>query len=157
MTRTPITKAGFDALRDELEQIKKVERPRIIAAIEEARGHGDLSENAEYIYAKERQSFIETRIQYLETKIATCDIIDTSRLPDDRIVFGSKFLITNVDTGEEITYQIVGVDESDIDKGMISIASPIAKALIGKKLGDCAIVNTPNGEREYEVLEIIPG
>lgn len=156
MERTPITKAGFDALRDELAHIKKHERPKIIAAIEEARGHGDLSENAEYIYAKERQSFIETRIQELETKIATAEIIDTSRLPDDRIVFGSKFILSNVDTGDEITYQIVGVDESDINKGLISIASPIAKALIGKKLGDTAVVKTPNGDREYEVLEIIP-
>lgn len=155
MTRTPITKAGYDALRDELQNIKKHERPKVIAAIEEARGHGDLTENAEYLYAKERQSFLETRIQELENKIATAEIIDTSRLPNDRIVFGSKFVLCNLDTNEELTYQIVGVDESDLNQGKISIASPIAKALIGKTLGDTVIVNTPNGNREYEILEII--
>jgi transcription elongation factor GreA len=155
MTRTPITKAGYDALRVELQNIKKHERPQVIAAIEEARGHGDLTENAEYIYAKERQSFLETRIQELENKIATAEIIDTSRLPDDRIVFGSKFVLCNLDTNEELTYQIVGVDESDLNQGKISIVSPIAKALIGKTLGDTVIVKTPNGNREYEILEII--
>jgi transcription elongation factor GreA len=155
MTRTPITKAGYDALRVELQNIKKHERPQVIAAIEEARGHGDLTENAEYIYAKERQSFLETRIQELENKIATAEIIDTSRLPDDRIVFGSKFVLCNLDTNKELTYQIVGVDESDLNQGKISIVSPIAKALIGKTLGDTVIVKTPNGNREYEILEII--
>jgi len=155
MTRTPITKAGYDALRVELQNIKKHERPQVIAAIEEARGHGDLTENAVYIYAKERQSFLETRIQELENKIATAEIIDTSRLPDDRIVFGSKFVLCNLDTNEELTYQIVGVDESDLNQGKISIVSPIAKALIGKTLGDTVIVKTPNGNREYEILEII--
>lgn len=155
MTRTPITKAGYDALRVELQNIKKHERPQVIAAIEEARGHGDLTENAEYIYAKERQSFLETRIQELENKIATAEIIDTSRLPDDRIVFGSKFVLCNLDTNEELTYQIVGVDESDLNQGKISIVSPIAKALIGKTLGDTVIVKTPNGNREYEILKII--
>lgn len=155
MTRTPITKAGYDALRVELQNIKKHERPQVIAAIEEARGHGDLTENAEYIYAKERQSFLETRIQELENKIATAEIIDTSRLPNDRIVFGSKFVLCNLDTNEELTYQIVGVDESDLNQGKISIVSPIAKALIGKTLGDTVIVKTPNGNREYEILEII--
>ena len=155
MKRNPITKEGFRALQEEYDRLKKVDRPKIIQAIEEARGHGDLSENAEYIYAKERQSLIETRIQDLENKLGTAEIIDTSRLPDDRIVFGSKFVLSNMDTDEEIVYQIVGVDESDISKGKISIESPMAKALIGKGLDAEIVVNTPNGKREYEVLDII--
>jgi transcription elongation factor GreA len=155
MKRNPITKAGYAALREELERLKKHERPKIIAAIEEARGHGDLSENAEYIYAKERQAFIEARMQDLENKLGNAEIIDTSKVPGDRIVFGSKFILSNMDTEEEICYQIVGVDESDIDNGKISVESPMAKALIGKKISDEIIVETPNGKREYEILEIV--
>jgi transcription elongation factor GreA len=155
MQRIPITKNGYQVLRDELDNIKKVERPKIIAAIEEARGHGDLSENAEFQYAKEKQAFIETRIQELETKIATAEIIDTSKLPKDRVVFGSKFVVCNTETDEETSYQIVGVDESDISSGLISIASPLAKALIGKKPGDTAVFRSPAGEKEYEVLKIL--
>jgi len=155
MKRNPITKEGFRALEEEFDRLKKVERPNIIKAIEEARGHGDLSENAEYIYAKERQSLIETRIQDLENKLGTAEIIDTKKLPDDRIVFGSKFILSNLDTNEEIIFQIVGVDESDIAQGKISIESPTAKALIGKGPDDEIIVNTPNGKREYEVVDII--
>lgn len=117
MKRNPITKEGYAALREELERLKKHERPKIIAAIEEARGHGDLSENAEYIYAKERQAFIETRMQDLENKLGNAEIIDTNKLPTDRIVFGSRFVLCNVDTEEEICYQIVGVDESDLNRG----------------------------------------
>lgn len=157
MQRIPITKNGYQVLRDELDNIKKVERPKVIAAIEEARGHGDLSENAEYQYAKEKQSFMETRIQELETKLATAEIIDTSKIPRDKVVFGSKFVVCNTETDEEMTYQIVGVDESDIKKGLISIASPLAKALIGKKPGDTAVFKSPAGEKEYEVLKIIAG
>ena len=144
-------------MQEEYDRLKKVDRPNIIQAIEEARGHGDLSENAEYIYAKERQSMIESRIQDLENKVGTAEIIDTSKLPDDRIVFGSKFILNNLDTDEEIVYQIVGVDESDISEGKISIESPMAKALIGKGVDAEIVVNTPNGKREYEVLEIISG
>lgn len=155
MKRNPITKEGYAALREELARLKKHERPKIIAAIEEARGHGDLSENAEYIYAKERQAFIETRMQDLENKLGNAEIIDTTKLPPDRIVFGSKFILCNLDTEEEITYQIVGVDESDLAKGKISVESPMAKALIGKKTADEVIVDTPNGKREYEILEIV--
>ncbi len=155
MKRNPITRTGYDKILKELEHLKKTERPSIIAAIEEARGHGDLSENAEYIYAKERQSFVETRIQELETKVATADIIDTSRLPSDRIVFGSTVVLCNVDTGEEISYKIVGVEESDVNAGKISIESPIAKALIGKRLDDEVVVLTPNGKRGFEVLDIL--
>ena len=157
MQRIPITKNGYQVLRNELDNIKKVERPKIIAAIEEARGHGDLSENAEYQYAKEKQAFIETRIQELETKLATAEIIDTSKIPKDKVVFGSKFVVCNTETDEETTYQIVGVDESDISNGLISIASPLAKALIGKKPGDTAVFRSPAGEKEYEVLKIITG
>ena len=155
MKRNPITKDGYATLREELERLKKHERPKIIAAIEEARGHGDLSENAEYIYAKERQAFIEARMQDLENKLGNAEIIDTSKVPADRIVFGSKFILSNVDTEEEICYQIVGVDESDINKGKISVESPMAKALIGKKISDEIVVETPNGKREYEILEIV--
>jgi transcription elongation factor GreA len=155
MKRNPITKEGYAKLRDELERLKKYERPKIIAAIEEARGHGDLSENAEYIYAKERQAFIEARMQDLENKLGNAEIIDTNKLPRDRIVFGSRFILCNVDTEEETTYQIVGVDESDIARGRISVDSPMAKALIGKKTSDEVVVDTPNGKREYEVVEIV--
>jgi len=155
MRRSPITKEGYAALREELERLKKHERPKIIAAIEEARGHGDLSENAEYIYAKERQAFVEARMQDLENKLGNSEIIDTSKLPADRIVFGSTFTLCNVETEEEIRYQIVGVDESDLKKGKISVESPMAKALIGKRISDDIIVDTPNGKREYEILEIM--
>jgi transcription elongation factor GreA len=155
MKRSPITKDGYAVLREELARLKKHERPKIIAAIEEARGHGDLSENAEYIYAKERQAFIEARMQDLENKLGNAEIIDTSKLPTDRIVFGSKFMLSNMDTDEEFCYQIVGVDESDITKGKISVESPMAKALIGKRISDEIIVDTPNGKREFEILDIV--
>jgi transcription elongation factor GreA len=153
--RIPITRQGYDALKAELDHLKKKERPKIVADIEEARGHGDLSENAEYLYAKERQSFIETRIKELETKFSAFEIIDTSKLPCDKVVFGSRVIVCNVDTGEEVAYQLVGSDESDISKGRVSIESPIAKALIGKKIEDVVIVSAPNGKREYEIIEIL--
>jgi transcription elongation factor GreA len=155
MKRSPITKEGYAALREELARLKKHERPKIIAAIEEARGHGDLSENAEYKYAKERQAFIEVRMQDLENKLGNAEIIDTTKLPADRIVFGSKFMLSKRDTDEEFCYQIVGVDESDINKGKISVESPMAKALIGKRISDEIIVETPNGKREFEILDIV--
>jgi transcription elongation factor GreA len=157
MKRNPVTKEGYRALQEEIDRLRKVERPRIIRDIEEARGHGDLSENAEYIYAKERQSLIEGRIQDLESKLGTAEIIDTSRLPADRIVFGSKFILCNTDTDEELVFQIVGVDESDIAQGKISVESPMAKALIGKKPDDEIVVDTPSGKREFEIVEILRG
>lgn len=150
-----MTPEGYRTLKEELDNLKKNERPKIIADIEEARGHGDLTENAEYIYAKERQSFIETKIQELEQRLANAEVIDPVGLPKDKVVFGSKVLLCNVETGKEVTYQIVGVDESDINQGKISVESPIAKALIGKKLDDTVVVKTPKGEKEYEVLDII--
>ena len=155
MKRSPITKKGYAALREELARLKKHERPKIIAAIEEARGHGDLSENAEYKYAKERQAFIEVRMQDLENKLGNAEIIDTTKLPTDRIVFGSKFMLSNMDTDEEFCYQIVGVDESDINKGKISVESPMAKALIGKRISEEIVVDTPNGKRKFEILDIV--
>ena len=155
MKRNPMTREGHRALQEELERLKKVERPQIIRAIEEARGHGDLSENAEYIYAKERQSIIEGRMQELEHKLGTAEIIDTTNLPEDRIVFGSRFVLYNVDTDEETVYQIVGVDESDISRGRISVESPMGKALISKKVDDEVIVDTPGGRKEFEVVEIL--
>ncbi len=155
MKRNPMTREGFRALQEEIERLKKVERPQIIRAIEEARGHGDLSENAEYIYAKERQSLIEGRLQDLESKLGTAEIIDTTNLPEDRIVFGSRFILSNLDTDEETLFQIVGVVESDIAQGKISIESPMAKALIGKRLDDEVIVDTPSGKREFEIIEIL--
>lgn len=155
MKRNPVTKEGHLALQEEINRLKKIERPQIIRAIEEARGHGDLSENAEYIYAKERQSLIEGRIQDLETMLGTAEIIDTSRLPSDRIVFGSKFILCNTDTDEELMFQIVGIVESDISQGKLSVESPMAKALIGKKLDDEVVVDTPNGKREFEIIEIL--
>ena len=155
MKRNPMTREGYRALQEELERLKKVERPQVIRAIEEARGHGDLTENSEYIYAKERQALIEGRLQDLEHKLGTAEIIDTANLPQDRIVFGSRFILSNAETEEETLYQIVGVDESDISQGKISVESPMAKALIGKRIDDEVIVDTPSGKREFEVVEIL--
>ena len=155
MKRNPMTREGYRALQEELERLKKIERPQVIRAIEEARGHGDLTENSEYIYAKERQALIEGRLQELEHRLGIAEIIDTTNLPQDRIVFGSRFILSNVETEEETLYQIVGVDESDISQGKISVESPMAKALIGKRIDDEVIVDTPSGKREFEVVEIL--
>lgn len=154
MERTPITKEGYDTLKKELERLKRVERPKNIKAIEEARAHGDLSENAEFHAAKERQSYLSGRIEELEYKLASADIIDTGELPKDRAVFGSLVLLENVDTGEESEYQLVGPDESDAKNGRISVTSPLGKALIGKKQFDELILQVPNGKRCYEIVEI---
>ncbi len=154
MEQIPITRKGYENLKKELERLKRVERPENIKAIEEARAHGDLSENAEFHAAKERQSFIEGRIQELGYKLGHADVIDTDQLPKDRIVFGSRVLLENVDTGESIEYQLVGPDESDVKKGRISVTSPIGKALIGKKAFDEMSVHVPSGKRNYEIVEI---
>ncbi len=155
MDKIPITKEGFEALRRELENLKRVERPQNIKAIEEARAHGDLSENAEFHAAKDRQGFLEGRIGELEFKIANADIIETKKLPKDRAVFGSRVVLENIDTGEDVEYQLVGPDESDIEQGRISIASPLGKAILGKRPGDELAVQVPGGKRAYELVDII--
>jgi transcription elongation factor GreA len=151
----PVTQQGFEALKKELENLKKNERPQNIKAIEEARAHGDLSENAEYAAAKDRQGFIEGRIIDLEFKLATLDVIATDKLPKDRVVFGSKVVLENIETGEDVVYQLVGPDESDIENGRISISSPLGKAIIGRKPGDELTLQVPAGKRSYELLEIL--
>ncbi len=155
LNRIPVTKEGYEALRKELENLKKVERPRNLLAIEEARAHGDLSENAEFAAAKDRQSFIEGRIGELGFKLANADIINPDKLPKDRAAFGHKVLLENVDTGEDVAYQLVGPDESDIEQGRISISSPLGKAIIGKKPGDELTLEAPGGKRVYELVEIL--
>jgi transcription elongation factor GreA len=155
LDRVPVTREGYEALKKELENLKRVERPQNIRAIEEARAHGDLSENAEFAAAKDRQGFIEGRIGELEYKIASADIITADNLPRDRAVFGTKVLLENIDTGEEVEYQLVGPDESDIDNGRISISSPLGKAILGKKPGDELTLEVPGGKRIYEFVEIL--
>lgn len=152
--KTPLTVKGAEMLRNELHELKTVQRPAIIAAIAEARSHGDLSENAEYAAAKERQSFIEGRIAEVESKISNAQIIDPSMMDTDgRCVFGATVDLEEVGGGS-VTYQIVGDDEADIKLGKISISSPIARALIGKYAGDMAEVHAPSGVREYEIIDI---
>lgn len=155
MERIPVTKKGFEALKKELENLKKFERPQNLNAIEEARAHGDLSENAEYAAAKDRQGFIEGRISELEFKLAHIDIIETDKLPKDRAVFGCKVVLENIETGEDVSYQLVGPDESDIENGRISVTSPLGKAIIGRKPGDELLLNVPGGRRIYELIEIL--
>jgi len=152
--RIPITREGYEALKKELENLKRVERPLNIKAIEEARAHGDLSENAEFEAAKERQAFIEARINELQMKLGNADIIDPDKLPRDRAVFGSRVVLENLDTGENVEYQLVGPDESDIKKGKISVSSPLGRALIGHQPGHEVIMEAPGGKRCYEILEI---
>jgi transcription elongation factor GreA len=154
MDKVPMTKEGFIALEKELKHLKSVERPAIIEAIAEARAHGDLSENAEYHAARERQSFNEGRIQELEAVISKADIIDPSKLSGDTVKFGATVLIVDEDTDVEVSYRIVGQYESDADNGKISITAPIARALIGKSIGDSVEVHTPQGMKTYEILEI---
>lgn len=155
MIKTPLTLKGAELLREELHRMKTVERPSVIAAIAEARSHGDLSENAEYDAAKERQGFVEGRIKELEGKLSTAQIIDPTLLDaDGRCVFGATVDLEDLETGNNVTYQIVGDDEADLKAGKISISSPIARALIGKYAGDVAEVQAPGGIREYEVIEV---
>ena len=155
MNKVPLTVKGAELLRSELHQLKTVERPQVIAAIQEARSHGDLSENAEYDAAKERQSFIEGRIVEVESKLANAQIIDPAHLDaDGRCVFGATVELEEVDSHEIVTYQIVGDDEADIKNNKISISSPIARALIGKYSGDVAEVKAPGGIKEYEILDV---
>lgn len=145
---------GKRKLEAELKHLMSVERPSVIKAIEEARGHGDLSENADYSAAKERQGFIEGRIAEINTKLASAEVIDTSKIKAENIVFGATVLLENQDEGAQVTYQIVGVDEADIKAGKIGVTSPIARALIGKKEGDEVTVHAPKGELQYEIIQV---
>lgn len=151
----PMTPQGHKKLQEELKHLKSVERPKIVNEIEVARGHGDLSENAEYDAAKEKQGLVMARIAELEDKLACAQIIDPATLTHDRIVFGASVRIVDVDSGEELAYQIVGAYESDVRQGKISIDSPIAKSLIGKEQSDVVRVVTPRGAREFEILEVV--
>ncbi len=154
MARSPITREGYNTLQKELGNLLKVIRPQVIKAIEEARAHGDLNENAEYIAAKERQSFVEKKIHEIEQKLANSEIMDITNLPNDRIGFGSIVTLENLENGEKVTYQIVGPDESDIPSGRISIVSPLGKALIGKESDEEVTVKTPGGTKNYAILKI---
>ncbi len=155
MDKFPMTAGGLQQLQDELKHLKNVERHAVIKAISEAREHGDLSENAEYHAARERQGFIEGRIKELEGKIARAEVIDVSKLSGKDVKFGATVTIIDDETEEKITYQIVGVDEADIKKGLLSISSPLARALIGKSVGDSCEITTPGkGQKSYEILEV---
>ncbi|MBF0492986.1 MAG: transcription elongation factor GreA [Deltaproteobacteria bacterium] len=151
----PITPQGLLKLKEELKYLKSVERPKIVLAIEEARAHGDLSENAEYDAAKNRQGQINSRMLELEDKIARAQVIDPATLSSDKVVFGATVKLLDLDSEEEVKYQIVGADESDVKEGKISILSPIAKSLIGRKQSDIVKITTPKGSRELEVLKIL--
>ena len=153
MEKIPLTRAGHTALNEELKQLKSVERPAIIAAIAEAREHGDLSENAEYHAARERQSFVEGRVKELEGILSLAEVIDTSRL-SGAVKFGALVTLVDEDTEEERTYRIVGEPEADLERGMLNIKSPLARALIGKDEGDTVEVRTPGGEKSYEIVRI---
>lgn len=155
MNSFPITKRGAEMLKEELHRLKTKDRPAVINAIAEARAQGDLSENAEYDAAKERQSFIEGRIADLEGKLSAAQVIDPSQLDaDGRVVFGATVDLEDLESGDKVTYQIVGVDEADLKESKVSVTSPIARALIGKVAGDIVEVQAPSGVREYEVLEV---
>ena len=154
MEKIPMTVLGFKTLEDEQKKLKYKNRPDVIKAIAEAREHGDLSENAEYHAAKELQSFIERRITELEDKIRRSDVIDVSNIKNDKIVFGATIELFDKKSEKELTYQIVGIDEANVEKGLISINSPVARALMGKTIGDSVNVKTPGGEMSYKILKI---
>lgn len=154
MEKIPMTQSGFDKIESELKILKSHERPAVIQAIAEARAHGDLSENAEYHAARERQSFIEGRIQELEGVVSAANIIDISTLSGNSVKFGATVLLADEETGDEVTYQLVGPYESDADNGKISTTAPLAKALIGKSVGDSVEVKTPKGTHSYEILKV---
>jgi transcription elongation factor GreA len=155
MSKSPMTAKGVERLREQLTRLKSVERPRIIEAIAEARAHGDLSENAEYHAAREQQSFVEGRINIIESALADAQIIDVTTLDaKGKVVFGATIGLLNLENDKEVTYQIVGEEEADIDEGLISITSPIARALISREEGDVIGVDAPGGVKEYEVLDV---
>ncbi len=152
--RVPMTLVGKNKLEEELKRLKSVERPAVIQAISIARAHGDLSENAEYDAAKEKQAFVEGRIQDIEDKLARAQVVDTSDLKTDKVVFGATIDLMNCDTEQKITYRIVGTDEADVKQGLVSIESPIARQLLNKKAGDQVTIKVPKGDIEYEILAV---
>ncbi|MBN1842225.1 MAG: transcription elongation factor GreA [Deltaproteobacteria bacterium] len=154
MNRIPITKVGYEALKEQVRHLKSVERPEVIRAIAEARAHGDLSENAEYDAAKERQGFVEGKISELEHKIASADVIDPKTVRTDCVVFGCTVVLENLETEEKVQYQLVGTDESDVSQRRISVSSPVGRAMIGKTIGDEIVVQAPGGRRQYELIDI---
>jgi len=154
MPRSPITRDGYNQLHKELENLKKVVRPQVIKAIEEARAHGDISENAEFAAAKEQQSFVEKKIREIEQKLSNSEIMDNVNLPNGKVGFGSVVTVENLDNGGQATYQIVGPDESDISSGKISITSPLGNSLIGKGVDEEVEVKTPGGVKRYSILKI---
>lgn len=155
MSTIPLTKRGAELLKEELHRLKTVERPSVINSIAEARAQGDLSENAEYDAAKEKQAFIEGRIMELESKLSAAQVIDPKLVDaDGRVVFGATVDLEDLESGNKVSYQIVGDDEADLDKGLVSVSSPLARALIGKYEGDVAAVQAPGGVREYEVIAV---
>jgi transcription elongation factor GreA len=154
MQRVPMTPNGYQKLREELERLLKVDRPKNIKDIAEARAHGDLSENAEYHAAKERQSFIVGKIQELKTKLALAEVIDPSRINQSKVAFGAKVKVLDIEADEEYVFILVGADEADVRNGKISINSPVGRALLGKEVGDTAIIKAPARTMEYEILEI---
>jgi len=154
LERIPITTGGYEALKEKVRYLKSVERQEVIRAIQEARAHGDLSENAEYEAAKERQAFLEGKIGELEYKIASADVIDPKTVKTDSVVFGCTVVLQNLDTDEEVRYQLVGPDESDVNQGRISVSSPLGRAMIGKKVDDEFVVQAPGGTRRYELIDI---
>ncbi|MFU8784904.1 transcription elongation factor GreA [Aliidiomarina sp.] len=156
MTNIPMTVAGAESLRAELQRLKSEDRPRIIQAIADAREHGDLKENAEYHAAREQQSFCEGRIQEIEAKLSNAQVIDVTKIPNNgKVIFGATVTVFNTSSNEEVTYRIVGDDEADIKKNLISVNSPLARAMIGKEVDDVALVATPSGEVEYEVVNVV--
>lgn len=152
--RVPLSKTGHQKLRDELQRLERMERPEIVKAIEVARGHGDLSENAEYHAAKERQGMVEGRIRDLKDKLARAEVIDCAAIGTDKAVFGSVVRLLDLGNDEEITYQLLGSDESDVKQGSISVMSPLGRSMLGKEVGDEIKVQTPGGLREFEVVDI---
>lgn len=154
MEKVPMTPTGFRQLEEELRRLRTIERPAVVRAIAEARAHGDLSENAEYHAARDRQSFIEGRVGELEDKLARAEVIDPASVSGDRVMFGARVVLVDEDTEEEATYRIVGQDESDVAQGLLSVSSPLARAMIGKRVSDQIEVDAPGGSRYYEILRI---
>ena len=155
MERIPMTPAGYGATKEKVRRLKETERPEVIRSIQEARAHGDITENAEFEAAKERQAFVEGTIRQLEHKIACADVIDPNTVKTDRVMFGCTVVLENLTAEEQVQYQLVGPDESDVSQGRISVSSPLGKAMIGKEVGDEIFVQAPNGQRRYELVKIL--